>query len=121
MEKDERDVAIIERRMAELDKQAGPRVGDFVWFADGTRRRIAHDWGDEVQTSTGGSFYLGDGYVSFSGSLFPCVAKATLGMKLGGHECGSCWIFHHDSHCAHNGVDAMVPFRVFYCSERAPS
>lgn len=121
VEPDERDAAILTQRVALLDEIDGPRVGDFVRYPDWTVRRISHVWdfgdGDDitVQTSNGGSFYLGAGYVSFSGSLFPGIPGSTLTLtdEL---AMGAVWFFHHDHHRAHNAVQASVPFRVFICS-----
>lgn len=126
---DERDRQILADRVASLDAIAGPRVGDWVIFADGTERRISHRWFfpadedgpeiDNVQTShPGGSFYLGDGYVSFSGSLFLGVPGSTLTLTDELRPAGV-WFFHHDWWQAHNGVGAEVMFRVFTCSLEA--
>ncbi len=76
-ELDDRDHAIIASRLAAFDEEPDVRVGDYVDFADGVSRRVSHvfprEWGDDygVQTSDGGSFYLDEGFVSFSGSLYP--------------------------------------------------
>lgn len=114
---DQRDEEIRTRRAASL--LANPiNVGDFVTFLDGTTRRVSYVWpGDDdkpgsIQTSDEGSFYLGDGYVSFSGSLRQGVPFATLADTGDTHD-GSVWFFHHDYHQAHNGVDATVKFRVW--------
>ena len=63
--------------------ETGPQVGDFIVMPDGTERRVAHDWGKDIglQPTSGGpdrSFYLGDGYASFSGSLDPIISHADL-------------------------------------------
>lgn len=121
---DERDAEILAERIAEYDARQGPRVGDYVRFADDVTRRISYVWRDEhetvfsVQTSTGGSYYLGKGYVSMSGSLFGGVKPDTLTLTDETRD-GGVWFFHHDWHTAHNGVDVTVPFRVFTCSEVA--
>lgn len=115
---DQRDVSIVAERMAALDAKPGPRVGDFVRFSDGTLRRISYRWTDGAgwdggcQTSDGGSYYLGNGYVSMSGSLHPAVPTEQL-TPTGERRDGSVWIFHHDIRQAHNGVDVSVPFRVY--------
>lgn len=128
---DETDAAIVAARLVELDGIDGPRVGDWVDFADGESRRIAHIWSNRdiwtglaqpvsVQTTDGiGSFYLGDGYVSMSGALHPGVDPILL-TDTGKTRPGAVWIFHHDWHRAHNGVDTVVPFRVFDCPVHAP-
>lgn len=117
---DERDAAILANRVDELTSQAGPRCGDYVRFADGTERRISHLWtemdeiglDDVAQTSDSGSWYLGHGYTSFSGSLHPGTPIA--GLRLTSEQKpGSCWFFRHDHHTAHNGVNVEIPFRVY--------
>lgn len=125
---DERDQAILDARIALYDAIAKPRVGDYVIFADDVTRRISHvwDWDDDdpeyppvAQTSDGGSWYLGDGYQSFSGSLWPGVKLTTLTLTDETRR-GACWFFHHDWHRAHNGVDITIPQRVYRCSLPAP-
>lgn len=124
-ELDDFDKGIIHERVSAIsDRFNRPHVGAWVRFADGVERRISHIWRDEngnavsVQTSAGGSFYLGNGYLSFSGSLFTGITPDTLtrasepSMKL-----GSLWIFHHDHSRAHNGVHSEARFAVWECSE----
>lgn len=122
---DDQDAAILTERVAAFDAVTGPRVGDYVVFADGIQRRISYIWGDgqetsSVQTSDGGSYYLGNGYVSMSGSLYSGVKPETL-TDTGETKHGGVWFFHHDYATAHNGVETTMPFRVFACSERAMS
>lgn len=123
---DPRNVEIIERRVAKLDAREGPRVGDYVRFADGTLRRCSYHWSDDagwdggMQTSDGGSFYLGEGYVSMSGSLYSCVPTDSL-KPTDETRPGSVWIFNHDMHRAHNGFNFEIPFRVFTCDLPAPN
>lgn len=131
---DARDLAMMDRRAAALNLIPGPRVGDFIDYADGIVRRMAHvwpaDWHDDgiarVQVTDGGSFYLGgaeekhselhdgEGYVSYSGSLFPGIKADTL--KLAGSRNGRIWIFHHEQWGAGMGVDGEIAFRVYDCS-----
>ena len=117
---DARDQEILTRRdgLYHHDKR-GPKVGDYVDFANGVTRRVSHVWdldcGLAVQTSSGGSWYLGDGYCAFSGGLYRAVAGATL-TYTGQNRDGAVWFFHHDYHTAHNGVYAMMPFAVYQCS-----
>jgi hypothetical protein len=122
---DERDAAIVGERLALMDRVSGPRVGDWIRFADGTERRISHayhvaDGWDEnaYQTSDGGRWYLASFGCSFSGSLYPSVGGEFI--DTGETRDGSAWFFHHDHRCAHNGVDFVAPFRVFTCTEEAP-
>ncbi len=125
---DERDAEIVARCMAAMDAEPGPRVGDFVRFADGIERRISHvwpampdtpGWRAGAQTSDGGSWHLGEYGCSFSGGLYPLVGLDTL-TDTGERQDGCAWIFHHGHACAGGGVDLLAPFRVFTCSEEAP-
>lgn len=116
---DDRDRLLISRRQCALGCVDGPRVGDYVSFPCGHVRRVSHNWGDTVQTSDGGSFYLGDGYVSFSGGLFPGVPVDSLA-DTGMRRDGAVWIFHHDDWRADNGVESSIPFRVYACSAKMP-
>lgn len=119
---DVRDAELLARRVEALSFVAGPRVGDFVRFVCGTVRRVSFvtpvEWlpeCDAVQTSEGGSFYLGDGYTSFSGGLFPGVPRSSL-LLTAEVRYGSVWFFSHDYAMRDNGVDASMPFRVYECS-----
>lgn len=123
---DTRDAEILAARTRLLDERPGPRVGDFVVFANSVTRRISYVWPwpeDDmgVQTSAvgGGSFYLGEGYVSFSGSLYRCVPASTL-TRTSETRDGDVWFFHHDWAEADNGVHARLPFRVYASSANAP-
>jgi hypothetical protein len=124
-ELDDRDSEILAQRVNALGLVEGPRVGDYIVFADGTERRISYvtpaEWMPEVdivQTSKGGSWYLGDGYISFSGSLYAGVKRDTL-TETSEVRAGSVWFFRHDFHTAHNGVDTEMMFRVYECGEEA--
>jgi hypothetical protein len=122
---DERDRAIIDARAESLATVQGPRVGDWVEFADGITRRVSHVWDFDddalsgVQTSNGGSFYLGEGFVSFSGNLYQSVRPSTL-TRTEETRLGRVWIFHHDWAEAHNGVDTSILFRVYKSTAKAP-
>lgn len=121
---DARNQEILAQREALRDAIEGPRVGDFVRFADGILRRISHIWDFAdgcdamVQTSDGGSFYLGDGSMSFSGSLYSSVNVRTLTLTEETRT-GGAWFFHHDWPEAHNGIDVALTCRVYTCTENA--
>ena len=121
---DDRDQAILSARRDALDAETGPRVGDYVDFADGITRRIAYIWPDDglpgVQTCDGGSFYLGNGYLSMSGSLYNGIHAATL-TDTGELRDARIWFFHHDWRTRDNGIDAVIPMRVYRCTEPAPA
>lgn len=118
---DEKDAAILAKREAEMLAYEGPRIGHFVRFPNGMLCRMSHihrySNSDEVdiQTSRGGSFYLGEnGFVDFSGGLnssvpIKCFTKTTENML------GSVWFFHHGHVTAHNSVQAKANFPVWEC------
>jgi hypothetical protein len=119
----DRDQEIVDRRIRLLEHSV-PQVGDWIDFADGVQRRISHVWaweGEEttLQTSDGGHYYLGEGYVSFSGGLFPATPARHLTLTEERRD-GWVWIFHHDQWRAHNGVDLTIPCRVWRSSVKAP-
>jgi hypothetical protein len=109
------------RRIIDLDAVEGPRVGDFVRYENGRMERVSHIWDftdedpsfvPQAQTSESGSFYLGHGYVSFSGGLNPGVKVSELRLT-DEKKLGSVWMFNHDVRRAHNGVDFNIEFRVY--------
>jgi hypothetical protein len=116
---DEIDAAILERRSLAYNAISGPRVGDFLETTEGLLR-FTHDWDDAIQTTVRPShpchgdmsFYLGDGYVEFSGSLDPAIDKTKL-RDTGEQREGTFWFFHHDYKTAHNGVPCKMQCRVY--------
>ena len=118
---------MLARRSRQREDADRPSVGDFVLFPDpsvpkGVREeRIAHDWGEDigVQTAPGGSFYLGDGYASFSGVLNPTVPTAAL-TPTGEVRDGRFWFFSGDYARADNGIDVESPCRVYRYDEGEP-
>ena len=115
---DDRDQAILAARITQWERQAGPRVGDFVHMPDGSLRRFTHHWGDGLQTTCGHpcagdqSFYFAGAYMSFSGSLDSSIDIARI-TDTGEQKDGKAWFFHHDFMTAHNGVTVTVPCRVY--------
>jgi hypothetical protein len=116
---DHEDALILAKREALLNKIEGPRVGDYLKTPEGYLR-FTHDWGNEIQTTVrpshpcngDASFYLSEGSVSFSGSLNPSIAKASL-RDTGEKQDGSFWFFHHNYAGAGMGVYFKMPVRVF--------
>ena len=101
---DEKDKAIIFNRLIKLHKNIQPQVGDFIKRKDGKLARFSHEWDDGLQSSEGGSFYLADGGVSFSGALDPTI-KAENIKETNETMMGWFWIFHHNDWCADNAVE----------------
>lgn len=118
---DERDQAILDARQEALYEIEHAISGDWVDFADGVVRRISHVWDPPppyrnwIQTSDAGSWYLGEGYVSFSGGLFTGVPAESL-TDTGTFRRASVWFFHHDHWGAHRGVSGTVEQRVWHCN-----
>lgn len=133
------DRNLIAQRIKAFDALGpAPRVGDWVDFADGVKRRISHAYdgkefrGEEsYQTSDTGRWYFAllhellredgrdVGYCSFSGSLFPDVGAATLTLT-DERRMGWVWSFHHDRRAAGNDVEYQIELRVYRCSDAAP-
>lgn len=111
---------LLARRSRHREEANKPLVGDFVVFTnsyDGESRtrteRISHDWDEYgVQTSPGGSFYLGDGFTSFSGTLNPTIPTEKL-KDTGEISQGSFWFFSKDYRAAGNSIHIEAPCRVY--------
>jgi hypothetical protein len=112
------DEELRQKRIAAWRQRHGPRVGDYVEMADGTLRRLTHDWGTDIQTTSASfpgnaSFYFThSGHCSFSGSLDSAIPKSML-EDTGREEPGSVWFFHHDQSGASRGVQCTIPCRVY--------
>jgi len=108
----DRDMAIAKERLNRLDAEMRPRVGDYIYMKNGNLERFSYDWNNGLQTCINGSFYLGYGYVSMSGSLNGLIPndriKLTSEQKI-----GSFWFFHNDCACAHHGVGVKALCRVY--------
>lgn len=114
---DNLDSTILSTRMAAWNARRGPRIGDKIKMSDGSIRRLAHDSGSDMQTTSrtlpgDQSFYLGHGYCSFSGSHGEVIPKDKL-HDTGLTEDGSIWFFHHDRAVAFNAVHAKIPCRLY--------
>ena len=110
---------MLENRSSQREEAEKPLVGDFVIFTNLSTpehehaERISHDWDEYgVQTSPGGSFYLGDGFASFSGTLNPTIPTGEL-EPTGETRQGSFWFFSGDYHAAGNSVHIEAPCRVY--------
>jgi hypothetical protein len=112
---DVKDTKIISERSTIMLNKTSPSVGDVVIFSDGTRRRISYNWGEDVQTSDYGSFYLGGEFTSFSGSLCKSIPISLL-TKTNKKQLGECWFFHHNYPEAHNGVTVKILWKVWKAS-----
>ena len=121
-----KNAEMLAERIAAYDKIEGPRVGDYLDFAEPQRSgyegrtassfRIAHDWGDRVQPAAcggdTGSFYLSVGSLSYSGGLTPPIPTSRL-EATGLHRSGCLWFFSENITGAGRGVHFSAQFRVF--------
>lgn len=114
----EEDFKIVENRLELWNEDQEPRVGDFIKMSNKSYERFAYKWPDGMQTTNGGSFYLGDGYASMSGALNPTIPfdkiKRTDEMKE-----GFFWIFHNDIWQEGYGIDVLAPCRVYRFENKA--
>lgn len=116
---DERNTEILTRRQAFLAaEREAPVVGDVVEMPDGTIARATHVWtfeggqAESVQTGKGGSFYLGEDYVSFSGSLDPAKPVGQF-VATGRTAEARFWFFDHDIWGAGRGVEVVAEVPVW--------
>lgn len=118
---DDRDQEILAEGLHAFNLVVGPRVGDYVIFADGVIRRLIYDWGDRVQGTDNGSFHLSrSGRINASGRCYVDTPKGNLS-PTGDTMPGKVWFFHHDIPGAGRGVDAYADMRVFRSSDNAPT
>lgn len=109
---------ILEMRVASFNEHPGPRVGDYLQLPKlhpklGDMTRFTHAWDDSIQTGgLGGSYYLGDGYLSYSGSLDTGTLRKFIGNQIG-TRLGRVWFFDEDIHRAGRGVNFNIECRVF--------
>lgn len=118
---DARDWELLTEYIAATCDQPGPIVGDFVLYPGGELERVSyvHGYnaqGGTVQTSPGGSFHLGRGYVSFSGGLNPGVQRSSL-TDTGYRRDGTVWIAHHGRLVADCARNVNAPFRIYTTTE----
>ncbi len=112
---DNRDVELLAERVRKRERLQGPRIGDFIKFADGVMHRISYDWDGGLQTCDKGSFYIdGSGHADFSGGHYPIIDLANIETTTELMD-GDFWFFHHDIRGAHRGVYCKAPCRIFMC------
>jgi hypothetical protein len=109
---DDRDQQIAIARLKAFDQDPTPRMGDYVIMPDGSYERFCHDWYTEIQTCYYGSFYLGNGYASMSGSLNHGIPYENIEITMEQRP-GDFWFFHHDYQTAHYGIGVKALCRVY--------
>lgn len=107
------NLAILKDRIEQYDKIEGPRVGDYLELPFGMFTRFTHAWDDGIQIGGGsGSYYLGNGHISYSGGLDPSIEYEFL-KPTDKKKDGMVWFFHENSAGGGRGVHFYMPFRVF--------
>jgi hypothetical protein len=129
---EEVNAEILERRQQLILDRPEPQVGDWVIFND-CERRISHIWryGEDgeidaienwgIQTSQPWtSYYLGEGYIQFSGSLYMSIdavhLEATDHLRL-----ADVWFFNRGWPSAHCGRSFKCNFKVWKVDQDGPS
>lgn len=110
---------IFSRREKLYNELPGPRVGDYIKLKDSTYLRITYLWPETAQTipeERKGSYYLGNGHISYSGTLNPGVKRSLL-IPTDETRPGQVWFFKNDFAVAFNGIDYTMLFRVFTLTE----
>lgn len=111
---------ILKERESAFNLKKGARVGDYLLLPHGEYTRFTHLWEDSIQTggSSGGQYYFGTGYLSYSGGL-------DSGVKLKDIEQteeikkGWIWFFDRNISGAGRGVNFEIDFKVFKLKEGA--
>ncbi len=107
------NLELLKQKIVEYDKRTGPRVGDYLELPYGMKTRFTHAWDEGIQIGGGSSsFYLGKGYISYSGGLDPSIEYKYL-QDTGTKEDGMVWFFNKDWSGGGRGVNFYMPFRVF--------
>lgn len=110
---DAKDNELLDEKVAARRQRLGPLVGDYVRMPNGELERFSYDWGRDIQTSKGGSFFLhGCGTAEFSGGLNPAISKSLI-KPTGETKPARFWFFHHNVVQAHNGVHFEVDVPVY--------
>ncbi len=113
------NLEILSKRVALLNEVEGPRVGDYLKLPNNTYTRFTESWGHHIQTGGGSnSYYLGNGYCSYSGSLDSGVKLTDIRLTQEVKD-GEIWFFERDWHKADNAVYYSIPFRVYELIEGA--
>jgi len=106
---------ILQSRECEYNKIEGARVGDYLLLPYGIYTRFTHKWEEANKIQTGGlqeSFYLGNGYISYSGGLDNGIKLNEI-ERIDEMKPGYVWFFDNDRQGAGRGVSFEMNFRVF--------
>jgi hypothetical protein len=118
----DKNAAILKERQAAFLARTQPKRGDVIRHSDGKLSRMSHVWDDGVQTTisiNSGSFYLGDGYMEYSGGLESSIPMDKF-TRTNETMPAPAWFFSNGEVKAHNGIDVMVNCPVWECDAPAP-
>lgn len=119
IELDDEDTKILlQSEKAFISSNNKIKTGDFVRSLSGELRRVAYvypsSYPRDVQTCKTGSFFLGDGWMSMSGSLDDPISEEYF-VKTSETMLGDCWFFHHNYTRAYNSVSVQIKCPVWQC------
>lgn len=110
------DLKLLNSYLTEFKKDTKPRVGDYIVLPNETTQRITvlHRSSGKLQANDiQGSFYLGNGYISFSGTCGMDMYEIQTLQPTGKTKEGWVWTFSQNNRTANNAVYAALPFRIF--------
>ena len=116
----EKQKPIFKENLDVYNKKKGVRVGDYITDDKGNYTRVTYIWRNEkdvplrIQTGgNSGSYYLGKGYISYSGSLDSGYEPQEISKLPVGKKKGDFWTFKNNLSGADRGISASSDFRVF--------
>lgn len=103
---------IIRSRSTLYDSLEGPRIGDYIKLPNDQFYRITN-FNRNNQFGIGtGSYFLGEGHLSFSGTANDWLTVSDIKLTAE-QKAGSSWIFDQNKVRAGGRVDFQIPFRVY--------
>lgn len=113
-----KDFELIHKFLGLYEQRSGPRVGDFLQVAPDRYTRFSHAWGTVLYAgSVFDSYYLGKGYITYSGSCGRVYEKKQVTLTGQSME-GRIWTFSNNWQGAGRGIHLTVPLRVFKLVQR---
>ena len=113
IEQANKDFDFIHEFLGLYEQRSGPRVGDFLQVMPDRYTRLTHVWGAVLYTgSLVDSYYLGKGYITYSGSCGRGYEKKQVMPTTQTME-GRIWTFSNHWQGAGRGIHLTVPLRVF--------
>ena len=110
----DRNLIILKEKQDLFLKDNRLKQGVFLKMPDGEYLRITHYFGDGVQTAKEfeGSYYLGEGTMSYSGSLDPIIKTENI-RPTNETKIGHCWFFADRHSGGAKGIQCEILCPVF--------